>query len=103
MYVGVGVYIGNSIHKCGYIFMIKLIYNNVYLQILHVIKYCIDRYNHMINPDTNILNNTAIVNEESDIELSILDTEVMKAINTPKKGKSPGIDNISSYFNKTRR
>ena len=49
----------------------------------------------MINPDTNILSNTAIFNEESDIELEIFDTEVMDAINTLKEGKSPGINNIT--------
>ena len=38
-------------------------------------------YNHLINPDTNVLSYTAIFNEESDIELSILNTIVMVAIN----------------------
>ena len=55
-----------------------------------------DLYNHLINHDTNVLSNTAIFNEESDTELSILDTDVMHAINMLKESKSPGIDNIPS-------
>ena len=36
-----------------------------------------------------ILSNIVIFKEESDTELSILDIEVMDAINTLKEGKSP--------------
>ena len=42
------------------------------------------------------MSNTAMFKEESDTELQILDIEVMDAINTLKKGKSPGINNIPS-------
>ena len=53
-------------------------------------------YNAPVNPDNNVLINTAICNKESDTELSIFDTEVMDAINTLKEGKSHGIVNIPS-------
>ena len=44
-------------------------------------KYCNDLYIHLKNPGTNILINTDIFKEATDTELSILDTEVMYAIN----------------------
>ena len=35
------------------------------------IEHCNYLYNHLINPDTNVLSNTAIFNEESNTELLI--------------------------------
>ena len=40
-------------------------------------EYCNYQYNHLINSDTTLLSNTAIFNDESDTELSILDNEIM--------------------------
>ena len=60
------------------------------------IEYCNDLYNHIIDPDTNVLSNTDIFNEKYDTKLSLFDTKFMNAINTLKESKSPGIDNIPS-------
>ena len=59
-------------------------------------EYCNDLYNNQINHDTHVLSNTAIFNEKSETELQILYIDIMDAINTLNKSKSPGINKIPS-------
>ena len=56
-------------------------------------EYCLELYNHPINPDINVLQRNSI---DQDDDLPILKDDVINAITSLKDGKSPGNDNISS-------
>ena len=54
-------------------------------------EYCSELYNHMANGDPSVLNCTQTDTED---DHPILRTEVEAAVQSSKKGKSAGVDNI---------
>ena len=54
-------------------------------------EYCTELYNHPVTGDTTVLK---VFNENQETPLPILRSEIETAVNSLKKGKSPGVDNI---------
>ena len=54
-------------------------------------EYCTELFNHPVMGDTNILK---VFNENQETPLPILRSEIETAVNSRKKGKSSGVDNI---------
>ena len=54
-------------------------------------EYCMELYNHNLNGDPSVLNCSQTIEDE---DFPILREEVEMAVNSLKKGKSPGVDNI---------
>ena len=54
-------------------------------------EYCTELYNHPVTGDTTVLK---VFNDNQETPLPILRSEIETAVNSLKKGKSPGVDNI---------
>ena len=57
------------------------------LQLNRWTEYCKELYNYPINPDPSVLSYNGNHNTDTDDELPILESEVINAIKTWKKGK----------------